>query len=219
MRATKIGFLLGLTVVLLGSALARAEETRKVQVQKGESLSEISEREVGRPVYGKRGSLQKLLHLNPQVKNPNYIRVGQWIFVPGTEATPPLGGLESNQKIEPVPLKASVKKDLLAIPLQAPKARQVSSTPEPRSLSQASEEGSERKGTTFKPFLTATLESLSAQLWLQARLDQIRRGEVVSRGLASSNVMSFRRFYSEQISERVRGSATSKGWSVRERTR
>jgi LysM repeat protein len=301
----RLGF--GIVALLFGSALAQADEVRKVQVQKGDTLSGISEREVGRPVYGASGSLRKVLKLNPKVKNPNYIRVGQWLFVPGAPTTPALAEVAPAPQA-PVPMKESAREDLLAIPLQppappvaeaqvapaqttpapvepaeeltvqiqgpaaaeasapvapAPVAQvpppaptdalavpaeaprniervieqkvavtpetPVSRTAEPKSLT-----GSEPKATTVTPppssvpresvspttppvsFDTrpSQIETLRARLWLQARLDQVRRGEVVNRGIASSNVMDFRRFYAEQITGRVLPATDIPRWSV-----
>ena len=259
----RLGF--GIVALLCGSALAQADEVRKVQVQKGDTLSGISEREVGRPVYGKHGSLRKVISLNPKVKNPNYIRVGQWLFVPGVPAAPALTETSTSPAPQPpVPMKESAREDLLAIPLQPPAppaavpanpapaepAKEltvqiaprniervieqkvtvappapVSLTPEPKSLTI-----DEPKNTSVTPppvqsvspatppvsfeMRPSQLESLRARLWLQARLDQVRRGEVVNRGIASTNVMDFRRFYSEQISGRVTPVTDAPRWSV-----
>jgi len=44
-------------------------------VKPGDTLSRIARREIGNPVWGPNGSLQKLIRLNPSIKNPNVIAV------------------------------------------------------------------------------------------------------------------------------------------------
>lgn len=50
-------------------------------VRKGDTLSEIARTFMGKPIYGKRGSLRKIIALNPQIKNPNFIRPGQIVYI------------------------------------------------------------------------------------------------------------------------------------------
>jgi LysM repeat protein len=51
-------------------------------VKKGDILSRIAQKKIAGPIYGKGGSLQKLLELNPKIKNPNLIFVGDRIQIP-----------------------------------------------------------------------------------------------------------------------------------------
>ena len=48
-------------------------------IKRGDTLSGIAHRNFSGKVYGKNGSLAKILDLNPQIKNPNLIFVGQSI--------------------------------------------------------------------------------------------------------------------------------------------
>ena len=56
-------------------------------VKQGDSLSSIAKKEISKYVYGKNGSLGQLISLNPQIKNPNFIRTGQVINLPKVEQT------------------------------------------------------------------------------------------------------------------------------------
>lgn len=51
------------------------------QVQSGDTLSAIARRHFGRNVYGKSGGLQKILSLNPTIKNSHRIKIHQEIVV------------------------------------------------------------------------------------------------------------------------------------------
>lgn len=55
-------------------------------VQSGDTLSGIARRHIPGRVYGKQGSLDKLLSVNPQIKNPNLIYVGQNLSIDGVSA-------------------------------------------------------------------------------------------------------------------------------------
>lgn len=46
-------------------------------VQKGDTLSKIVSKEVGRPIYGKKGHLKKVLQWNQNISNPDLIRPKQ----------------------------------------------------------------------------------------------------------------------------------------------
>lgn len=48
-------------------------------VKKGDTLSEIAHKNYSGSVYGKNGSLQKLLNLNPHIKDKNFIKIGKLI--------------------------------------------------------------------------------------------------------------------------------------------
>lgn len=69
-------------VTLLGfSHLLLAAEPMIYVVRPGETISEIAIEKIGRPVYSKNGSLQKIKSLNPQIQNFNLIYPGQEIVV------------------------------------------------------------------------------------------------------------------------------------------
>ena len=68
------------------SMTARADEAAAVHeysVQLGKTLSEIAQRLFGNPVYPKGGALEKILALNPQSQDANFIRFGQVLRVDG----------------------------------------------------------------------------------------------------------------------------------------
>lgn len=46
------------------------------QVEEGDTLSEIAAEQVGRPIFGEKGSLKKVLEKNPQLTNPDLIFPG-----------------------------------------------------------------------------------------------------------------------------------------------
>jgi hypothetical protein len=48
-------------------------------VKEGDTLSQIAGRELSRPIYGAKGSLQKILERNQEIKDPNRIHPGQVI--------------------------------------------------------------------------------------------------------------------------------------------
>ncbi len=55
-------------------------------VKKGETLSQIAQKTIGKPVFDKKvGSLQLLLKYNMQIKSPDNIEVGDKIFIPSLE--------------------------------------------------------------------------------------------------------------------------------------
>ena len=55
-------------------------------VKKGETLSQIAQKTIGKPVFdNKIGSLQLLLRYNMQIKSPDNIEVGDKIFIPSLE--------------------------------------------------------------------------------------------------------------------------------------
>ena len=65
------------------SALALASVT--YVVKKGDTLSQVSEKMVPGPVLGKNGSLERVLALNPNIKNPDLIYPGEQVQLPGGE--------------------------------------------------------------------------------------------------------------------------------------
>lgn len=77
-----IAFMIG-GIVSFSPALAAShtEANQSVyEVQVGDTLSEICQKWYsGAKVYGKGGALQKIIALNPIIKNPNRIKVGQKI--------------------------------------------------------------------------------------------------------------------------------------------
>jgi hypothetical protein len=68
--SSKLHASLALIAVILHSPFSYA---RTYSVKKGDTLSEIAGRELGRSVYGSKGSLKKLLKINPEVQNPDRI--------------------------------------------------------------------------------------------------------------------------------------------------
>jgi len=55
-------------------------------VKKGETLSQIAQKTIGKPVFDKKvGSLQLLLRYNMQINSPDNIEVGDKIFIPSLE--------------------------------------------------------------------------------------------------------------------------------------
>ena len=58
-------------------------------VQEGDTLSTIAYKNISKKVYGDSGSLKKIIALNPQIKNPNFIRPGEEISI-GEVAVPAL---------------------------------------------------------------------------------------------------------------------------------
>lgn len=67
-------------VILFG--LTTPGQASEYRVVVGDSLSVIAKRFSQGPVYGKKGSLQKFLALNPQIKNPHLVRTGLKINLP-----------------------------------------------------------------------------------------------------------------------------------------
>jgi hypothetical protein len=66
-------FILALgTLSLVSTAFA----TTSYIVKKGDTLSQLAQDHIGDPVYGKDGSLKKALVINPDIKNPDKIYVG-----------------------------------------------------------------------------------------------------------------------------------------------
>jgi len=63
-------------------------------VSPGETLSEIAKRYISGSVYGSRGSLAKIVALNPEIRDPNFIRVGQQVAL-ASEAAPVLADTSS----------------------------------------------------------------------------------------------------------------------------
>lgn len=75
--------------IVAGTSLfAHAALARTYVVRSGDVLSRIARRELGPPIYGKKGSLNQLLKINSKIYNPNYIRVGQTIEILDTQVAP-----------------------------------------------------------------------------------------------------------------------------------
>jgi LysM repeat protein len=77
-----------LIVNLIGLTPTRAADTSFYIVRVGDTLSKIAQQFLGSPVYTSTGSLRKIIDLNPQVKNPNRITVGEELNISGTAAEP-----------------------------------------------------------------------------------------------------------------------------------
>jgi hypothetical protein len=82
----------------------------RYRVVRNDSLSEIIQKEIvaGEPdpkprIYGERGLLKKALEINPSLKNPDLVVVGQEIYLPwnATQATAPVPGAPVVEKAEP----------------------------------------------------------------------------------------------------------------------
>lgn len=66
-------------------------------VKKDENLSDIIHQSVPGPVWGKGGTLNRTLKLNPWIKNPNHLLPGQVVTLPlKLPLTPPIVHLEKN---------------------------------------------------------------------------------------------------------------------------
>ena len=63
-------------------------------VSPGETLSEIAKRYIPGRIYGSRGSLAKIVALNPAIRDPNLIRVGQRVAL-ASETAPVLADTEA----------------------------------------------------------------------------------------------------------------------------
>jgi LysM repeat protein len=50
-------------------------------VKTGETLSQIAQKQSSQKIYGNNGSLNKIIALNPQIKNPNFIKIAQKISI------------------------------------------------------------------------------------------------------------------------------------------
>ncbi len=50
-------------------------------VKSGDTLSTIAAKQISKKVYGKSGSLKKIIALNPQIKNPDFIKLGDQVIV------------------------------------------------------------------------------------------------------------------------------------------
>jgi hypothetical protein len=64
-------------------------------VKPGEILSRIARRHFGPPTYSEKGALAKILSLNPKIKNPNHIHVGQRIRIDESSTAKVVTALES----------------------------------------------------------------------------------------------------------------------------
>lgn len=118
-------------LALLGSLVQPGLATAKTyQVQRGDTLGQIAKTHVGSPVWGDKGSVKKLLELNPDIKDPNQIFVNQTINlspeaeVSQAEADPvPAAAAEAPAETEPSPVVAAEE-----TPAPVPEAESSSST-------------------------------------------------------------------------------------------
>jgi LysM repeat protein len=67
-------------------------------VKNGDTLSEIAYKNISANVYGKNGSMVKILNINPQIKNPNLIMPGQVINLDKSE-TPKLTEIPTERNV------------------------------------------------------------------------------------------------------------------------
>lgn len=68
-------------IFTLGNIVALGSFAMSYKVQTGDTLSDIAYRFLGEKVYGPKGGLAKLLSINPQIKNPNIVRLGEDILI------------------------------------------------------------------------------------------------------------------------------------------
>lgn len=66
-------------IITLISTISYMAEASFYVVRPGDTLSSIAQKNIGNPVYAANGSLDKLVSLNPKIRNPNLIRVGDVI--------------------------------------------------------------------------------------------------------------------------------------------
>lgn len=90
------------TGIMLFASLAQAGESYLYVVQPKETLSEIAHRQIPGPVWGKNGSLNKILSLNIEIKNPNRIWIGQKLAIKDSDelrqVNPSSLGLQNSSK-------------------------------------------------------------------------------------------------------------------------
>jgi len=86
-----------LLAILLTPGLGMSADT--YIVKRGDTLSHISLKKIGSPIMGPKGSLNKILELNPDIKDPNVILVEQQLRLPGSPQDPPVPPLP----VEPPP--------------------------------------------------------------------------------------------------------------------
>ena len=83
-------------------------------VRKGETLSQIAQKVIGRPVFDKKiGSLQLLLRYNLQIKSPDNISVGDKIFIPSSEEIELYRFLKTREAKAKKPILSPKKSDLM----------------------------------------------------------------------------------------------------------
>ncbi len=94
------------------TAAAPVGLARTYTVKRGDSLSKVSAQHVATPVYGKSGSMQRVLERNRSIKNPNRIYTGQELELP----EPPAAVAET-PPVEPAPAPAPAVEVLPATPV------------------------------------------------------------------------------------------------------
>jgi hypothetical protein len=57
----------------MAALIANGAYGRTYTVGRGDTLSQISQKELGGPVWGNQGTLERVIQLNPQIQNPNLI--------------------------------------------------------------------------------------------------------------------------------------------------
>lgn len=95
---------LSASLTLLAFLIQNAAWAKTYNVKKGDTLSHIAAREFGRPIYGPKGSLQKLLQKNPGIQNPDRIRPSQVIRLSDEVANQDLKDTSSDQNGPAEPL-------------------------------------------------------------------------------------------------------------------
>ncbi len=69
-----------IAALVLSAPVLGAEKIHTIQ--KGETLSEITNAQLGAPIYGESGNLNKLLSANKEITNPDLILINQKIAIP-----------------------------------------------------------------------------------------------------------------------------------------
>lgn len=89
------------TSILLFSSVLSAAERSVYVLSEGETLSQVASRAFPGRIYGRHGSLQKLLTLNPSIENRDRIYAGQKIIIFNLDSSLTL----SNQSDVPAPAR------------------------------------------------------------------------------------------------------------------
>lgn len=79
-------------------------------IQKGDTLSEIAQKNFSGPIYGKNGSLQKILILNPTIKDKNKIKYGKIIDLGPFDLQRNIANTSTEEKIELKPITEPTSK-------------------------------------------------------------------------------------------------------------
>lgn len=109
MNPTKIMTFLGASLMAISAGAGT------YQIQEGDTLSDIIYKKNIKPIYGKFGYLQKIIHLNKSVirGDGSFIRIGDFIELPDDETLErPIAQIEKDQKKVNVRRPSSIHKEL-----------------------------------------------------------------------------------------------------------